>query len=344
MPEPIANSAPVTPQRIQETLWSFARPFILQAAVENRVFDVLDSKELNLEEIRQATSCDARGIKSLVEGLAGFGLLERRGDRYRLAPDVAAFLVRGKPGYLGGMISHVAGQLFKNWMQLPQIVRTGKPATAVNQEEGAEFFSHFVEDLFNLNYGGARALAEYLATRLQEDDTDPTIHALDIAAGSAVWSIALAQKMPNVKITALDQARVLPVTRRVASRHHLAQRLDTLEGDWRQVNFGTGYHIAFLGHILHSEGPQRSRELLRKTFDCLRPGGMIAIAEFVVDDDRSGPANSLVFALNMLVHTDHGDAYTFAQMSQWLLDAGFEQIDKVPIPGPSPILTAVRPN
>src|SRR5215469_13629786 len=50
--------------------------------------------------------------------------------------------------------------------------------------------------------------------------------------------------------------------------------------------FGQGHAIAILGHILHSEGEERSRWLLRKTFDALTPGGTIAIAEILVDAER----------------------------------------------------------
>jgi hypothetical protein len=36
------------------------------------------------------------------------------------------------------------------------------------------------------------------------------------------------------------------------------------------------------------------------------PDGTIAIAEFVVDGDRRGPMNGLIFAVNMLVNTEVG--------------------------------------
>jgi len=45
--------------------------------------------------------------------------------------------------------------------------------------------------------------------------------------------------------------------------------------------------VATLGHILHSEGEARSRKLLKKVFDALAPGGTIAIASSLPDDDRT---------------------------------------------------------
>ncbi|MGA2440801.1 MAG: class I SAM-dependent methyltransferase [Tepidisphaeraceae bacterium] len=336
------TKAPISPQRLTEFAWGFAPMLIIHAAIKNRVFDVLNAGPKTLEEIAAATQSSQRGLRALLEALVGFGILHRRRNRFSLAPDTAAFMVSTKPGYLGGVVQHFAAQLLDNWRQLPEIVRTGNPATMVDHEDqGAEFFSRFVEDLFNLNFAAAAALADDLAKRLPAHDGNLKI--LDIAAGSGVWGFALAKRIPQAHITALDFAKVLPVTRRVAERHQLAGRLSTIEGDMQHVDFGRGFHVATLGHILHSEGQTKSRHVLKKVYDALAPGGIIAIAEFVPNDDRNGPAYPLLFAVNMLVHTEDGDTFTFKQMTGWLKEIGFRKIRRVEVPAPSPILVAVRP-
>jgi hypothetical protein len=123
----------------------------------------------------------------------------------------------------------------------------------------------------------------------------------------------------------------------------VANRLSTIPGDILKVDFGSGHSVATLGHILHSEGRERSRQLLRKVFRALEPGGTIVIAEFVVNDDRTGPPNALIFAVNMLVATDAGDTFTFKEMSDWLREAGFEQPRKLNVAGPSPLILATKP-
>jgi hypothetical protein len=82
---------------------------------------------------------------------------------------------------------------------------------------------------------------------------------------------------------------VLEVTRRFANERGLADRFSYVAGDFGIADFGSGFDIAILGHILHSEGETRSRALLRKTFEALVPGGTIAIAEFLVNADRTSP-------------------------------------------------------
>jgi precorrin-6B methylase 2 len=193
-------------------------------------------------------------------------------------------------------------------------------------------------DIFPMSYPSARALAAHLTAAGAAPAS-----ALDLAAGSGVWGIALAQAFPDVRVTAVDWPAVIEVTRKSVDRFGFGERFSMVAGDLRDADFGSGHQVAALGHILHSEGETRSRALLRKTFDALAPGGTIAIAEFLVNEDRSGPSNSLIFAVNMLVATDEGDTWSFAEIAQWLREAGFENPRTLPAPGPSPLILATRP-
>ena len=259
--------------------------------------------------------------------------------RYSLAPESAAFLVSTKPAFQGGLISHCSQHLIPKWLHLNDIVMTGKPVEAVNQETtGAEFFQKFVTDLFPMNYAAAQTLAQHLALR-------GPVHVLDLAAGSSYWGIALAQGSDNVRVTAVESWPdvIAPITRKTAARFGLGERFSFIEGDLMTVDFGSNYTIATLGHILHSEGETRGRALLLKTFQALQSGGTIAIAEFLVNPDRRGPVNGLIFAVNMLVNTDTGNTYSFEEIGGWLKDAGFVNARALDAPGPSPLILATKP-
>jgi len=110
-----------------------------------------------------------------------------------------------------------------------------------------------------------------------------------------------------------------------------------------QADFGDGYDVATLGHILHSEGEERSRQLLKKSLRALKPGGAIAIAEWLVNDDRTKPLPSLMFAVQMLVNTEKGDTFSFNEIKTWLEEAGFKKVRKLEAPGPSPLILATKP-
>ncbi len=190
-----------------------------------------------------------------------------------------------------------------------------------------------------MSYPSAQVLAGHLNLAALPDSS-----ALDLAAGSGVWGIALAQSAPKLRVTSVDWPDVLPVTRKTAAQFGLAERFSFVAGDLLEADFGTQHTVATLGHILHSEGEQRSRTLLAKTFKALAPGGTIAIAEFLVNPDRRGPVMGLFFAANMLVNTDQGNTYSFEEISEWLREAGFENPRTLPAPGPSPLILATKPS
>ncbi len=166
---------------------------------------------------------------------------------------------------------------------------------------------------------------------------------LDLAAGSGVWGIALAQSSDKVTVTAVDWNDVLPATKKTVARFGLSNRFTFVAGDLDSADFGQDHNVATLGHILHSEGETRSKSLLHKVFKALAPGGTIVIAEFLVNEDRTGPLGSLFFAANMLVNTDEGDTFSFEEISEWLKDAGFTDARLLEAPGPSPLVLATKP-
>lgn len=338
---PSDAARPVTPERIMQCAWGYSLPLIIEAAVEEKVFDVLDKKPLTIDELSRETGASVRGLTALANALVAFQFLSKSADgRYALTPESATYLVAGKPAYFGAFFRHVSSQLVPAWLNLKEIVRTGKPPRRVNDEKsGAEFFEQFVEDIFPLSYPAAQALGKSLDLAKSAEP----VSVLDIASGSGVWGIALAQQSKLVSVTAVDWPEVLVVTRRVAARFRLDDRFQYSAGDLASADFGKGHQVATLGHILHSEGVARSRSLLARTFAALAPGGTIAIAEFVANDDRTGPPQAMIFAVNMLVNTDAGDAFTFPEISGWLKEAGFANIRRLDAPGPSPLILATKP-
>ena len=328
------------PDRILDIAAGYEPALILEAAVRLNVFDALDDRPLTLAEVAERTQTSVRGMRAILNALVAIDLLFKQGDEYGLTPESSAYLVSTKPSYQGYMCKHVSRHLLKRWMRLTEVARTGKPGEVVNEQaDGGAYFREFVEDIFPMSYEAAQALAAELRVR----EATETVRVLDLAAGSGVWGVALAEASPRVTVTAVDWPAVLPVTRKVAERHKVVDRFTFVPGDMRTADFGRGHHVATLGHIIHSEGEERSRQLIRKTFDALVPGGTIVIAEFIANEDRTGPEGAMIFAVTMLVNTDAGDTYTFGEMRDWLAKAGFERIRLFDAPGPAPLILARKP-
>jgi 3-hydroxy-5-methyl-1-naphthoate 3-O-methyltransferase len=343
--EPTTNSKPPSPVRIVELTWGFAPLFILKSALDHGVFDALDTEPKTIEELCEETAASERGLRAIVNGLVGLRFLTKQGSgRLSLTPESAAFLVSSRPEFHGGIISHAFERRLPRWLEISEVVGNGHDHSngdAAGSETDGGYFAQWVEALFPICYAGAQALADALKLSMSYHP----IKGLDIAAGSGVWGIGLAQASQQVEITAVDLPAVIEVTRRVVARHGLTKQFRFVEGDiFAGADFGTSHRIAVLGHILHSLSQQQIRILLRRTFDALAPGGSIAIAEFLVDKDRTGPLQSLIFAVSMMVHSPQGDTYSFEEIAEWLGETGFVNIRSLGIPGSSPLILATKPH
>jgi ubiquinone/menaquinone biosynthesis C-methylase UbiE len=324
-----------------EMIWGYAPPLILATAVHAKVFDLLDAGPKTVEELAQASGNSERGLRAILNALVGFRFLHRNADgRYALAPESAAFLVSSKPGYMGKFVEFSGLKSMQTWLPLPEIVRTGKPNAAINQQdEGAAFFQDLVEPIFAMSYPATQIAAEALGLA----SVKTPVKVLDVGAGSGVWGIGLAQRSPQVSVTAQDSPGVLEVTRRMAARFNLADRFSYLPGDFLSVDFGSGYNLVAFGHILHMLGVEQNRRLLKKAAAALAPGGTVVISEFLVNQDRSGPPMGLIFAVNMLAHTESGDTFSFEEISGWLQEAGLVNARKIEPGGPVGLVLADKP-
>jgi ubiquinone/menaquinone biosynthesis C-methylase UbiE len=331
----------ITSERLQELGFAYAPPLIISAAVSNKVFDALENGAKTVEQVSKETGASVRGLRAIMDALVSLELLKKdRQSRYSLTSESEAFLISNKPGTVAGFFSSILPQLNSRWLRLSDAVRDGRPVVAVNEEtEGTEFFSQLVENIIPMSYPGAQKLGDHLKVAKTKDQ----LRVLDLAAGSGIWGIALAERSPRVRVAAVDWAGMIPTTKRITQKFGVSDRFKFIGGDLLEANFGNGYDIATLGHILHSEGEQRSRQLLKKTFGALKPGGTIAIAEWLVNDRRTEPTHSLMFAVQMLVNTERGDTFSFNEIKSWLEDAGFKQVRKLEAPGPSPLILATKP-
>ena len=331
----------LTPERLQQLGFAYGPPLIISAAVNNKIFDGLKDGAKTVEQLKRETGADARGLRAIMDALVGLELLKKdRQSRYSLTPESEVFLISDRPGSLSGFFGSILPVMTSRWLRLTDIVRDGQPAVTVNQEtEGTEFFSQLVETIIPMSYPAAQRLADHLKVAKAKEE----VRVIDLAEGSGIWGIAQAQKSPRVRVTALDWAGMIPTTKRIAEKFAVRDRFDFIEGDLLEADFGSGYDLATLGHILHSEGEQRSSQLLKKTFRALKSGGTIAIAEWLVNDERTKPLPSLMFSVQMLVNTEKGDTFSFNEIKQWLEDAGFKKVRKLEAPGPSPLILATKP-
>ena len=338
MAGPQNSSADLNPELLHQINFSLVPSRVLAAGVQLGVFSHIAAGKNTAEGIARAAKSNRRAMRMLLDALVACQLLTKKDSQYGLPPLAGKFLVRGSPDYMGGMMEN--DDLSEAWRHLAKAVRTGKPFHRVEKESLAvKFFPTLVSTLHVTNREPARRAAEALGVGSARQG----LSAVDVACGSGVWGIAVAQADPQARVTAQDFPAMLRHTRKYLKTAGVEQQFDYLPGDLRKVEFGKQrYDLALLGNIVHSEGERSSRNLFRRLYRALRPGGRIAIVDMIPNDARTGPPFPVFFALNMLLNTQEGDTYTLAEYADWLMKAGFDRVEKADIGSHSPIIIGYK--
>ena len=100
--------------------------------------------------------------------------------------------------------------------------------------------------------------------------------------------------------------------------------------------------VLVMGHILHDWGMDQKRELLRKAYEALPPGGALIVHDAMIDDERRENLGGLLMSLNMLIETRHGFDYTGADCQRWFREAGFRAVRQEPLGGPDSMVVGIK--
>ena len=321
----------------------YAEARAIQAAVEAGLFDALeDSKDAN--GAARAIGCDPRATELLLNALVSIGLLAKKNTVYSLNETSSTYLLKSSPKYLGGMIAFDAA-LWRCWGDLPQALRTGKPARAPDMYQGdaaeTERFIRAMDSLVRAR-GDAEAVLKYLDDRLDLGGVEDMI---DIGGGPATYPIAFCRRHASLRVTILDLPATLKVTERFVRAANLSDRIRLVEGDYRSGDIPGKYQLAFLSNIIHGEGPEENRRLMAKLYGSLEKGGRIAVKDHILDDSLTEPASGAVFSLLMLLTTGRGRCYSFTEVKGWMEQAGFREIRETRLPAPltSSLVVGMKP-
>jgi SAM-dependent methyltransferase len=250
------------------------------------------------------------------------GALTKKNGVFRNTPDVARYLVAGAPDYARPALMHTV-QLWKAWATLTDSVRAG---TAVLPPDVEQQERQWTQSFIAAMHRGAEGAAVRVVRAVGAGGVR---RLLDIGGGSGAYSIAFAKANSTLRAEVLDLASVVPIAQRHIAEAGLADRVSTRVGDLRSDEFGTDYDLILLSAICHMLSPEDNRDLFRRCWRALAPGGRLVIRDFILEPDKTAPKSAALFAINMLVGTKGGSTYTEAEYAAWLAGAGFPEINRL---------------
>jgi SAM-dependent methyltransferase len=291
-------------------LWGgFRASRVILTANNLRVFENI-GKGRSAADLAAVLKTDPRATEILLDAVASLGLLSKKGETYRLSPPAKQFLLPDSPWYQGDMLRH-ADTLWKNWSGLDNVVSTGVP-----NRRGDRLHDVFIRAMHNNAVLRVKAVVDALDLRSVRT-------ALDLGGGPGTYSVALAKR--GIDVTLFDLPDTLEVAQELI-RQSRAKNISFRAGDFHFDNIGSGYDLAFLSQVLHSNSEAEALALLGRVHDALAPNGRIAIHEFTLNEDRASPVPGALFSVNMLVNTSGGRSYTPREMKGWLTSVGFRKI------------------
>ena len=307
-----------------------------------------NNNSLTASELADQCSCDRRGTEVALDALAAMGYLRKAGTgndaRYGVAEEYKIYLDSRHPATFIPMMRHLAC-CQRAWTRLTWSVRDGRPQERVDSILGAE------QDRISFIMG-MNAIAIKLAPEVVQSLRTAGIlplarhnpRILDIGGASGTYTEAFLTELPGSTATIFDLPVGIGQAKKRFAGSDMAARVTLVEGDFTKVPLPTGFDFAWISAIIHQMDRRESRMLYAKALDALDPGGMVAVRDFVMSEDRLLPMDGALFGINMFVNTQRGMVYTYGEIKEDLELAGFVEVTHaVDVPSMAAVVTAKKP-
>ncbi|HXQ82135.1 MAG TPA: methyltransferase [Opitutaceae bacterium] len=289
---------------------------LLAAAADLELFDAMAGGRRTAGQVARRIRGDRRAVTIVLDALAALHLVSKSGNEYAVPADVAASLTSGGRNSVLAMSQHHANCM-RRWAQLARVAATGEPAERAPSIRGArKDAAAFIGGMHDLNSRIAPGI-------VRDIQPLPFSHLLDVGGASGTWTIAFLEANPRGRATIFDLPHVIPMARRRLRKLKLAGRVRLAAGDFYRDELPAGADLAWVSAIAHQNSRGQNRELFRRVFRALVPGGRIAIRDVVMEESRTAPLAGALFAVNMLVATPKGGTFTLRELRADLRSAGF---------------------
>ncbi len=320
-------SGQLNPGELLEISGYFWKTCVLHTAVKLDVFTLIGDAQSTSKQISHKLNGSQKGVERLLNALTAMDLLKKAGSSYANSPLAKTFLTKDSAKYIGHIIMH-HHHLVESWSQLDQAVLSGSPVRSRASFNNEEWRESFLMGMFNLAMGLAPKIVPLI-------DLSSSSHLLDLGGGPGTYAIHFCMNHPGLKATVYDLPTTRPFAEKTIKRFELTDRIQFADGNYLKDPVIGRYDTVWLSHILHGEGPDDCRMIIKKAVGALKPGGVIVIHDFILNNSMDGPLFPALFSLNMLLGTESGQSYSEAQIKDMLADAGVKNIHRIAVPSPN---------
>jgi precorrin-6B methylase 2 len=337
----------IDPSKIMQVGMGFWASKILLTAVSMGLFTYLANRGVSGQEIKSKLELHERSLYDFLDSLVALGFLKRNGLKetatYSNSKDSELFLDKNKPSYIGGILEMSNNRLYAFWNDLEEALKTGQPQNET-KENGKPLFEELYADEEKLrefiNAMGGVQMGNFIAFANKFDFSNyKTL--CDVGGAGGYLAAQVAMNNSSMSCITFDLPPVSALATENISSMKLTNKVTIQSGDFFNDEFPKA-DIITMGNILHDWGTQDKKNLIKKAFDALPEGGSFVVIENIIDNNRSDNAFGLMMSLNMLIETEAGYDFTFADFNVWVKDAGFKDTSLMPLAGPTSAAIAIK--
>ena len=299
----------------------FLKSRVILTGAELDLFTRLDKGRAGADDLAKELKCDQRCLTRLLDSLVALQLLSKQDGLYRTS-EWGSLLSAGHPETELPMVLHLSG-LWETWSGLTATVETGtNPKRKPVSQRGGDSLEAFIGAMDVVGRSLSKEIADFY-------DLSPFKRLLDIGGATGTYTLAFLEKNPEMTAVLFDLPDVITLAEARLEREGILGRVELVAGDFCYDELPRGCDLALLSAIIHQNSPQKNLDLYRKVHRALVPGGKLLIRDHVMDPERTFPPQGTLFAINMMVNTEGGDTYTFAEIRDTLEEAGFVEVKLV---------------
>ena len=283
---------------------------LFRAARETGVLDAVTTDAGTPAEVAARTEVTERAARVALDAMAEMGYLQQVDGEYEPTNRMLGFMATADPRSVGRGPMRLDS--VEQWLQLPETMRTGEPP-----EKPDDWTTHYVGGMAAVDESLVRASVTAAVHRAPDAE-----RVLDAGGGPGLFAKEFVRR--GFDVTLVDQPDVIDIDRQFLER----EPIELVAGDITE-GLPDGFDLVFCSRVVHALGPEGAEQFVANAYDALEPGGSLVVTDFV-KDRAEGAA---VFGAHVFALTGEGHTYTEAQFTEWLDDAGFEDVEVRDVPG-----------
>lgn len=243
---------------------------ILMAALELGLFDYFETPH-TVEEAVAELRLNASATPIMLDLLQMTGLLTKAGDRYHNTCRAAQLFVKTQPFNIIPLMCEMDKMLITHLPDITLVVQNG-PQLNIKAAASEETWAEATHSGACWAFHGIAETVSRAAAKLP--GFSGFRHILDLGGGHGVFSLYMAEKNPELKITVFDRPTILKVAQEYIERFGLQNQISTCGGDYLTDDIGTSYDLILASCTLNFTLLNNSLDkVMAKIYDALKPGG-----------------------------------------------------------------------